>query len=380
MILRTAAYMSPEQARGKPVDKRADIWAFGVILYELLTGKMLFGGDSISDTLAGVLRGPVDLTELPPETSAAVRRLLERCLERDPKLRLRDIGEARILLSSREALAEPGSKPGTAPRPAPWRMALVWAAVGIVVATVGMWLAERVARVPNAAVTRLSISLPAGYVVTGGPPAVSRDGHLIAYAARGPDNVSRLYVRALDRFEAVEIPGSQGAQEPFFSPDGRRIGFYVPGKLMTAAVEGGAPVRLTSASFQPLGAGWATDGNIYFTTGVTSGILAIPATGGQPRQVTTPDEAGKGYAHGWPQFIDSARGLLFTVWGGRRRRSRWLSVAPTLRDRLDAFVEGKLVDALHVLRASARRGRLRRAGRRFQSQAAAGGARGGIRA
>jgi Tol biopolymer transport system component/predicted Ser/Thr protein kinase len=312
MILGTAAYMAPEQAKGAAVDKRADIWSFGVVVMEMLTGASPFRGDTVSDTLADVLRAPIDFNALPADTPPAVRRLLERCLERDPKRRLRDIGEARILLSDPGVLAP-------APVPVPRRSPRVWAAVvlaAVASAAIAIAAYARFRPSPTAPVTRLSIPLPAGQVLTGGAPALSRDGRLLAYVARGATGVARLYVRPLDRYAVAEIPDSDGAQQPFFSPDGARVGFFARAKLWVASVQGGAPLALADTSYIPVGASWGEGDTIYYTPALSSGIFRVPASGGKSERLTEPDEAANGYAHVWPQYIAETRAVLFTIWGG----------------------------------------------------------------
>lgn len=314
VIMGTAAYMSPEQAAGKAVDKRADIWSFGVVLYEMLTGRRLFQGESVSHILADVLRGPIDLKALPAGTPAAVGRLLERCLERDPRLRLRDIGEARIVLGNPEANVQ-----AEAPAKSK-RGALVWAGAAFAALAVaaGGWLAGRLDQ-PTAAreVTRFAITLPPRSVVTGGAPAITHDGRSIAYAARAADGTTRLYVRRLDRLASTEVAGSDGAQLPFFSPDGGRVGFFAGGKLMIAPLEGGIASAIANVSYLPLGATWGEEDEIFYVPSLNSGILRIPASGGKPRNLTEPDGGAKGYAHTWPQYLSETQSLLFTVWGGR---------------------------------------------------------------
>jgi serine/threonine-protein kinase len=319
IILGTAAYMSPEQARGKAVDRRADIWAFGALLYEMLSGRRLFEGETVSDTLAAVLKTDPDWSALPAGTPEAGRKLLRRCLERDPKQRLRDIGEARIALGDAPSLSVAHAVPAT-PGAATWRSPAVWAALALVaaVSAVGsLWAWTHLRPSPPSPVTRLTIQLPAGQVLAGlSGPTLSRDGRLIAYVAREADGVSRLYVRALDRIEASVVPGSEDARQPFFSPDGSRVGFFAGGRLLTASLSGGTPTAITDAGFQTFGATWGEDDTIVFVPTLVSGLLRIPSSGGKPQKLTEPDEAGRGYAHVWPRFLPGGRSVLYTIWGG----------------------------------------------------------------
>jgi len=319
IILGTAAYMSPEQARGKAVDKRTDVWAFGVVLYEMLSGRRLFEGDTVSDVLAAVLKTEPDWTTLPPTTPARVRQLLGRCLERDAKERLRDIGEARVALggatSPAEAAALPAAPAGAARGTAASRWAML-AFVGVVSAAAGIGLFSRLRPAPPRAVTRLQVGLPPGQVLSGvGGPAISRDGRTLAYAARDAAGVARLYVRPLDRFEASAVPESEGAQAPFFSPDGSRVGFFARAKLMTAAAAGGAPTPIADASASSLGGTWGDDDTIVYAPALSSGLLRVSSSGGKPQPVTQPDEAVRGYAHGRPHLLPGSRSVLFTAWG-----------------------------------------------------------------
>jgi len=314
VVIGTAAYMSPEQARGKAVDKRADIWAFGVVLLEMLTGSRLFDGESVSDILAAVLTREPDWSSLPATTPPTIRKLLRRCLDRDPKTRLRDIGEARLLLS--EAPELPAS---TVPPPAvstgrSWTV-LALVAVASAVLSIGVWTTFRRAAQPSG-VTRLSITLPPGQVLTGSGPAITSDGRTIAYVAREGDGVSRLFVRDLARYESTVIPNSEGALQPFFSPDGTRIGFFARRKLLTASLSGGPPTPIADASNVPFGGAWGADGTIVYALGLNGGLLRILSSGGKPEQLTEPDGAAKGYAHVWPRFLPGRNSLLFLMWGG----------------------------------------------------------------
>jgi len=319
IIMGTAAYMSPEQARGKAVDRRADIWSFGVVLFEMLTGERLFAGETVSDTLVAVLTHEPDWNTLPAAIPSAVRTLLRRCLERDPKQRLRDIGEARLALTDATSRAVPASSEPAAPSTtaAPRRGPAVWAMVAVAFAA-GLLLAGWGIRRPPApaSVTRLSIPLPPGQILTGGSPVITRDGRRIAYVALEPGGESRLYLRALDRYESEAVQGSEGARQPFFSPDGGRVGFFARGKLLTASVSGGAPTAIADASYYSNGASWGDDDTIVFVPSLGSGLMRVPAFGGTPEQLTKPDEAGAGYAHTWPQILASGHSVLFTTWGG----------------------------------------------------------------
>jgi Tol biopolymer transport system component len=316
-IIGTAAYMAPEQAKGKAVDKRADIWAFGVVLYEMLTGRRAFDGDDVSTTLAAVLMKDPEWTALPDNTPAALRALVSRCLVKNPRQRLRDMGEARLQLE--DALegraGSPPAIPGVAGTGAPkhtrraWQVATAMAVVAGAAAAAA-WLVKPSTPTP---LLRLSIALPAGDQVTS-PPAISSDGHLVAYAAGHTAATSQLYLRALDDFTARSVEGSAGAEYPFFSPDGRMVAFFAGGKLRRASTAGGAATDIASAP-TPWGGTWDSEGRIVFTTGLGSGLWSVAADGGRPEQLTKPDGAAAGYAHVFPQRLPGTHDLLFAFWG-----------------------------------------------------------------
>ncbi|HXY40551.1 MAG TPA: protein kinase, partial [Vicinamibacteria bacterium] len=347
LILGTAAYMSPEQARARPVDKRADIWAFGVVVYEMLTGRRLFEGDTVSDVLAAVLKTEPDWSLLPPSVSPSLRRLLERCLERDPRLRLRDIGEARLALEDGTGWLAPSSAApqATQPHGGGRRRALSWPAVALLAAAsaflAARWQAGRDAKALQPA-TRLSIPLPPGQVMSGnGGMALTRDGRTLAFAARDASGTARLYLRELDRFEVRAVPESEGAQQPFFSPDGSRVGFFARGKLMTAGVAGGAAAPIADCSAQPIGGTWGEDGTIVFTPALSMGLVRVPAAGGTPKQLTQPDDGPHGYAHGRPSFLPGGRSLVYPIWGtpaGEVRGSVLLSLEDGTSTRLTSSI------------------------------------------
>jgi Tol biopolymer transport system component len=315
MILGTAAYMSPEQARGRAIDKKTDIWAFGVVLWEMLTGKRLFGGETLSDILAAVLTREPEWTLLPAALPRPVRDLLRRCLERNPKQRLHDIADARLLID--DALAGRGEMAGSsAPamtaveRRRPWALWLAVPAVAVAAAAAG-WFAKPSA--PAAPLMRLSIALSPGERVTT-VPAISRDGRLVAYAAGRTSATSQLYVRALDDFTARPVAGSAGARHPFFSPDGRAVAFFADGKLRRAPVSGGGAIDVAPAP-DPWGGTWGANGRIVYVPNFSAGLWRVAAEGGVPEQLTKPDGAAAGYAHVFPQYVGGSDDVLFGYWG-----------------------------------------------------------------
>jgi Tol biopolymer transport system component len=310
MIMGTAAYMSPEQARGKTVDKRADIWSFGVVLFEMLTGTRLFAGETVSDTLASVLREEVAWDRLPKDTPPHVTLVLKRCLTRDPHDRLRDIGDARLaLLGAFETASR--STTGMAGSPAPsaaskWLMAVASGAVIIaVVALVAWWRATRPVERP---LVRLDVDLGADVSLgsLAGPDAViSPDGTRIVYVSHG-----QLRTRRLDEAKATELNGTQGAYAPFFSPDGHWVAFFTGTLLKKTSVEGGAVIVLCAA---PGGRGgsWGEDGAIIAALGLRGGLSRVSAAGGQPTPLT-PLQSGE-RAHHWPQILQGGKAVVFTA-------------------------------------------------------------------
>jgi serine/threonine protein kinase/Tol biopolymer transport system component len=321
-ILGTAAYMSPEQARGATVDRRADIWAFGVILFEMLTGKQLFQGDTVSDTLAAVLRKEPEWDTLPVKESPALCHLIERCLERNPKQRLRDIGEARIFLQDPEAsgsrlslsqldLASTPAAPGRTRQP----IVLV-AAVAVVCLAIGSLLGWKVVASPEPPPvlhTMIPPPLNTEYDLSDtapGPAALSPDGKMVAYTATDDAGVTQLYLRHLNRGESVPISGTDNAAYPFWSPDGQFIGFFDMngGKLRKVAVAGGPPVTLCPAG-NGKGGSWNRHGDIIFTPESSDEIFRVPAIGGEPVRLTTIEEGYNSHRH--PRFLPDGEHYLF---------------------------------------------------------------------
>jgi len=330
-ILGTAAYMSPEQARGNPVDKRTDIWSFGCVLYEVLAGGHCFAGKTQSDTLARILERDPDWSALPEGTPTEIRELLRRCLEKDPLRRLRDIGEARIALEDLETGTigdgrdEDAEQSYTSRKP---RRALPWviAAAGAAAAVALGWVAFQ-PELPRTPV-RLAVDLPSGFqlsITLSTPLAVSPDGSRLAFVASRDSARPQLHLRELGRFSASTFPGTEGADGPFFSPDGQWVAFFADKKLRRVSVLGGAPLDVCDVPQLNPGATWGADGTIVFSTD-RFGLMRVPATGGTAEQLTAPKLAAGEIVHGWPCFLPDGENLLFTVRGPRGPRIALLSL------------------------------------------------------
>ncbi len=312
MILGTAAYMSPEQAKGKSVVQRADIWAFGVVLLEMLTGQQAFTGETASEVMAAViLKEPAIPAALPP----GLMRLLRRCLEKDPKRRLRDIGEARFALS--EEITQPAIQATVAaaaiPPPARWKALLPWGVIAALAIALGVALWNRGGQAARRTV-RLSIAPPAGqqFINSSSPMVVlSPDGTRLVMEL-GERDFSQFYLRSLDRLEAVPLAGTKGAANAFFSPDGKWLGFTANGKLKKISVDGGSPVVLCNAEWG--GGTWLPDDTIIFTPSYTHGLWRVSAEGGEPQMITAPDTAHKELGHFWPQILPGGKWVLFTIY------------------------------------------------------------------
>jgi eukaryotic-like serine/threonine-protein kinase len=309
VIMGTAAYMSPEQARGGAVDKRADIWAFGVVLFEMLTGRVMFGGETISDTLAGVLKTDPDWSALPAGTPAAIRRLLRRCLERDRKRRLHDIADARLEIE--EALAgaseaSPASPPRKTPR-WPWAVAAFCALAAAAVSLLHFREAP-----PVLSVTKFNIPAPENTVGMD-YVSLSPDGRRLAFVATPKDSAaSLLYVRSLDSLAPRALKGTEGARVAIWSPDGRFLAFQAGGKLKKVDVNGGPPQFLCDSDSGAGAGAWSSDGFILFVK-LSGGLYRVPAAGGTPVVVSTPDGSRKETRHTFPQFLPGGRQYLFVA-------------------------------------------------------------------
>ena len=309
VIMGTAAYMSPEQARGQRLDRRTDIWAFGCVLYEMLSGRRAFGGENITDIIAAIVTREPDWSKLPGATPAGVHRLLRRCLEKDPKDRLRDIGDSPILTETPAVVAPP---PVTVRQSRPRFAALgATALLAALAAAAGVWLITRRPPSPAPPLMRFAVNLPTGEGLSGSASghlfALSPDGARVAYVVqRG--GVSHIYLRPIDQLEAKPIPGTDGGVSPFFSPDGQWLAFSQQARLKKVALSGGAPVTLGIGRLAGGGA-WGPDDTIIFNDVIGAGLMRIPASGGIAQSLTTP---AKGEIHHrWPEFLPGGKALLF---------------------------------------------------------------------
>jgi serine/threonine-protein kinase len=312
IILGTAAYMSPEQARGRPVDKRADIWAFGAVVYELITGKRLFEGETISDTIAAVLTLPIDMQGMPAAATFSLRRLLARCLERDPRLRLRDIGEARIALNAAatvetEALAAPPRRR----RPIGW---MIGVPLIIAAALLAAWLLS--ARPPVPALdARFALAIPDGLTVSTIEHvqlALSPDGKRQVAVVLDANAMPQLLLRSDDAVEPRLLRDSERAGSPFFSPQGDWIAFFRETGLYKLPVAGGPPIRLATISGTPRGGTWSRDGYIYVAPDAAIALRRVREDGGELEEVTRLDLERGERTHRHPAALPDGSAVLFT--------------------------------------------------------------------
>jgi serine/threonine-protein kinase len=348
MILGTAAYMSPEQARGLPVDRRADIFAFGCVLYEMLTGRQAFQGETISDILAAVLTSQPDWSRLPADTPPYVRTLLTRCLNKNPQKRLPHIGIARIEIDDVPAIADslPASRRKTS-----WIVAcgaglLLGAAVVLL-----LWSPWRT-REP---ISPLRLSADLGVAATlgedGANLVLSPNGTLLAFVAQSkPEEPYQLYIRSLDQLQATRLPGTEGAVNPFFSPDGEWIGFFAAGKLKKTSIRGGTPSTVCDA-LNGRGGDWAEDGTIVFSpnNNPNTRLMRVSSAGGTPEQLTKTKAKDLGLEK-FPQVLPGGKAVLFTVQvpSGRRLVAAPLGGGPGLFV-LEGATYGRYLSSGHLV-------------------------------
>jgi Tol biopolymer transport system component/predicted Ser/Thr protein kinase len=315
VILGTAAYMSPEQAKGQAADKRTDVWAFGCVLYEMLSGRKPFAGEDISDTIASVLRDTPDWNALPAALPAGVRGVIVRCLEKNRRDRIPDVSAARLLLA--ESMAGPGASAGMRSRGSS-RSWLPWSIAALLAVSLGGVIARSVLSPPRA---------PAGHTVrliartgadgelftqTGSSEVLSPDGRLIAFAVlKQVGALARLYVRRADELNARLLPGTDGAYSPFFSPDSQWVGFFAEGKLKKISVAGGVAMTIAEAQ-AGRGAAWAADGTIIFQPrSAGTMLLQVPSSGGTPVPVFKMPTDNS--TQRWPQLLPGDKSVLYTA-------------------------------------------------------------------
>ena len=282
-VLGTAAYMSPEQARGRSVDRRADIWAFGCVLYEMLTGRTPFGGESVADALSSLVRDEPDWTRLPHGAGPRVRALMRRCLQKDPYQRLRDIGDGRLALDDVMTSGDPEDAHVTrAGEPLEWAF--------VVALPPGHW-----------------IPLDESPVL-----ALSADARVLVFVAASSEG-RRVFRRDLARLSVVPIAGTDGASGPFLSPDAKWVGFFAAGWLKRVSIDGGVATSLSEASTLPRGACWTPDNRIIFAPVPDCPLMVIPDTGGVPQPLTRLDTTRNERSHRWPSVLPDGRSVLFTI-------------------------------------------------------------------
>ena len=313
IVLGTAAYMSPEQAKGKTVDRRADIWAFGCVLYELVTGRRPFAGETLTEVLASVMRDDPDWSAVPLDVPPSAQWVLRRCLVKDPRKRLQAIGDARIALEEGDSAAGASPAPRIGTSWLPLTAALV--ATACAFALIGAAAAARWRSAPDEPPVYASLPLPADTYVTvdgqyAGLAAVSPDGSSIAYGAHTGGGPKQLWVRRLGEPAARAVPDTLGAYRPFWSPDGQTIGFFSQNKLRKVAASGGPVIPLANAP-DARGGTWSPTGTIVFSPNQSGPLLAISANGGGVSEVTRLDASRHEWTHRFPQFLPDGHHVLY---------------------------------------------------------------------
>jgi serine/threonine-protein kinase len=321
-VVGTAAYMSPEQAMGKDVDRRTDIWAFGCVLYELLTQTRAFPGDSAAEAVAAVLRAEPDWTRLPTAVPSPIHRLLTRCLTKDRQARIADISTARYVLDD-VATVPPGAPSTSTPVATWWRRPATYGIAGAVAGGLAMALAFGDLRQPEpapAGEVRAGLSLPVDLQPFEREVAFTPDGHTVIYGG-SHEGRWQLYRRRLAEAESSTIDGTEGGSGPFVSPDGQWLGFVDGRMLMKVPIDGGRPTAI--AEFQSVaGASWGDDGFIVVGTRQETGLFRVPAAGGAPEPLTVPTADDAGNDHRWPQVLPGSRGVIFCVCTGPEESAR----------------------------------------------------------
>jgi Tol biopolymer transport system component len=319
VVMGTVGYMSPEQLKGRAVDQRTDIFSFGAILYEMLSGRRAFHGESAAETMSAVLKeDPPELSDTNKTVSPALERLVNHCLEKNPEARFhsaRDVAFALEALSGSAVASQTTTAQSLATTTSRARQWLPWAlvAVGLLLAAILAWTYFRWQRTDAGPIEamRFVITMPEKALIIG-LPSISPDGRYVVFRLNTDDGKQFLWMRALGSFEAHPLLGTDGASQPFWSPDGRSVGFFANGKLKRIDVSGGSAQTICDAPSNYSGA-WSRDGTIIFSRGVASGLYRVPAAGGMPTQLTEVDSARNEIEHIWPYFLPDGRHFLFLV-------------------------------------------------------------------
>ena len=325
MILGTAGYMAPEQARGKQVDRRSDIWAFGVTLYEMLTAHRAFEGETVNDSIAKVLEREPDWHLLPPQTPGDVRKLIQHCLTKNAKDRLQAIGDARTLLQELVADPEALRSAGLPTRYPLWKKLLPWAMAPVFLGA--GWMLKPSAGRPEGVISRFEYTLPNGQNLMHNYRHgldLSPDGKQMTFVAgnlaspeagfiTGSASSRSIYVKRLNQWDAAPVPGTNGGLDPFFSPDGQWLGFFSQGKLVKAPLAGGSPVALAEKIAAPMGGTWGKNGTIVFAADIGGGLKSVSDAGGEPEDFTQLDKGANEISHRLPHFLPDGSAVLFTV-------------------------------------------------------------------
>ena len=315
VILGTAAYMSPEQARGRSVDRRSDIWSFGCVLYECLTGKRIFDGETVSDMVARILEREPDWSALPAATPAYVRALLQRCLAKDAKQRLQAIGEARILLEQAVTANEPQAPAARAG--SMWQPALAWVLAAVFAA---LWLVARGSGQSSAqGERRVELGFPSRQHEDRSVPQISPDGQHIVIAARDSAGTFHLWVRDLDHFEFRSLKGTEGGNQPFWSPNSREVGYLHGSAVYRVSIADGTSQKVVDLPGAGRGLSWGKDGTILYTPSTNAGIWRVPVAGGVPTPATVLDTTLIDGSHRFPQWLPDGKHFLYALWSNNPR-------------------------------------------------------------
>jgi eukaryotic-like serine/threonine-protein kinase len=356
VIMGTAAYMSPEQAKGKPVTKATDIWAFGCVLYELLSGHAAFEGDDITEILAAVVRAEPDWNRLPESTPQSIRQLLRRCLRKDRRHRLQDATDVRIEIE--DALSAPAAVVQTFPkinRGAIWRWTMISSLACLIAAAIAGLAVWNLKPKPSVPVSRSIFFLPPGQRLPDlaqQAVALSPDGKQLVYVASA-NGAQQLYWRSMDSFDAKAIPGTEGGTAPFFSPDSKWLGFFAEHKLKKVSIAGGATVTLCDAA-DLRGATWGPNDTIVLSPAASGGLSVVSAEGGTLQPLTTLDSKKREISHRWPEFLPGGGAILFNSSNANSPFSEarivlYVSKTEELRDLIQVGTRPRYAPSGHLL-------------------------------